>query len=142
MTESQINNLIASELNLKPKQVSTLAEFLDGGATVPFLARYRQEATGGLDEEQIRDIRDKLEFHRTLEDRKKTILKSIEEQDKLSPELEETIRECADLKTLEDLYLPYKRKRKTKGDMAKEKGLEPLADLVWEQKTIEGEPQK
>ena len=142
MTESQINNLIASELNLKPKQVSTLAEFLDGGATVPFLARYRQEATGGLDEEQIRDIRDKLEFHRTLEDRKKTILKSIEEQDKLSPELEETIRECADLKTLEDLYLPYKRKRKTKGDMAKEKGLEPLADLVWEQKTIEGDPQK
>ena len=142
MTESQINNLIASELNLKPKQVSTLAEFLDGGATVPFLARYRQEATGGLDEEQIRDIRDKLEFHRTLEDRKKTILKSIEEQDKLSPELEETIRECADLKTLEDLYLPYKRKRKTKGDMAKEKGLEPLAELVWEQKTIEGDPKK
>ena len=142
MTESQINNLIASELNLKPKQVSTLAEFLDGGATVPFLARYRQEATGGLDEEQIRDIRDKLEFHRTLEDRKKTILKSIEEQDKLSSELEETIRECADLKTLEDLYLPYKRKRKTKGDMAKEKGLEPLAELVWEQKTIEGDPKK
>ena len=142
MTESQINNLIASELNLKPKQVSTLAEFLDGGATVPFLARYRQEATGGLDEEQIRDIRDKLEFHRTLEDRKKTILKSIEEQDRLSPELEETIRECAELKTLEDLYLPYKRKRKTKGDMAKEKGLEPLAELVWEQKTIEGDPKK
>ena len=142
MTETQIHNLIAAELNFKPKQVNTLAEFLDGGATVPFLARYRQEATGGLDEEQIREVRDKLEFHRTLEDRKKTILKSIQEQDKLTPELEETIRGCADLKTLEDLYLPYKPKRKTKGDMAKEKGLEPLAKLIWEQQTIEGDPRK
>ncbi len=140
MTESQIHSLIASELNLKSKQVSTLAEFLDGGATVPFLARYRQEATGGLDEEQIRDVRDKLDFHRTLEERKETILKSIAEQDKLTPELEEKIRNCTDLKTLEDLYLPYKPKRKTKGDMAKEKGLEPLADLIWKQQTIEGDP--
>ncbi|NGP76898.1 RNA-binding transcriptional accessory protein [Balneolaceae bacterium YR4-1] len=141
MTESQIFKLIASELNLKSKQVISVAEFLDDGATVPFLARYRQEATGGLNEEEIRDVRDKLEFHRTLEDRKKTILKSIEEQDKLTPELEDKIRSCADLKTLEDLYLPYKPKRKTKGDMAKEKGLEPLADLIWKQQTIEGNPQ-
>lgn len=141
MTESQIFKLIASELNLKPKQVSSVAEFLDEGATVPFLARYRQEATGGLNEEQIRDVRDNLEIHRTLEDRKKTILKSIEEQDKLTQELKEKIQSCTDLKTLEDLYLPYKPKRKTKGDMAKEKGLEPLAELVWEQQTIEGNPQ-
>ncbi|MGK7370197.1 MAG: Tex-like N-terminal domain-containing protein, partial [Candidatus Halalkalibacterium sp. M3_1C_030] len=142
MTESQIYNLIATELNLKPKQISTLAEFLDGGATVPFLARYRQEATGGLDEEQIRDVRDKLEFHRTLEDRKKTILKAIEEQDKLTSDLEESIKNCTDLKTLEDLYLPYKRKRKTKGDMAKEKGLEPLAETIWKQETEEGNPKE
>jgi uncharacterized protein len=141
MTDSQIYSIIAKELNLRPQQISTLAEFLDGGATVPFLARYRKEATGGLDEEQIRDIRDKLDFHHTLEDRKKTILKAIEEQDKLTPELEESIKNCTDLKTLEDLYLPYKRKRKTKGDMAKEKGLEPLADMIWQQETEEGKPE-
>lgn len=140
MTESQIFSLIAKELNLKPKQISTLSEFLDGGATVPFLARYRQEATGGLNEEQIREVRDKLDSHRTLEDRKKTILKAIDEQEKLTPELEESIKNCTDLKTLEDLYLPYKRKRKTKGDMAKEKGLEPLANLIWKQETEKGSP--
>lgn len=140
MTESQIYKLVANELNLNSKQVSTVTDFLDDGATVPFLARYRQETTGGLDEEQIRDVRDKLEFHRTLEERKQTILKSIEEQDKLTPELEESIKNCSDLKTLEDLYLPYKPKRKTKGDMAKEKGLEPLAELIWKQETEEGDP--
>ncbi len=140
MTESQIVNLIADELNLKPKQISTVAGFLDEGATVPFLARYRQEATGGLNEEHIRDIRDKLEFHRTLEDRKQTILKAIAEQGKLTEELENKIKACTGLKTLEDLYLPYKRKRKTRGDKAKEKGLEPLAELIWKQETEEGEP--
>jgi len=140
MTESQIYSLISKELNLKQKQVGTLADLLDDGATVPFLARYRQEATGGMDEEQIRSVREKLEFHRTLEERKNTILKAIKEQDKLTPELEEKIRACSDLKTLEDLYLPYKRKRKTKGDMAKEKGLEPLAQLIWEQQTESGDP--
>ena len=140
MTETQIYNNIATELSLKPKQISTVANFLDDGATVPFLARYRQEATGGLDEEQIRNVRDKLEFHRTLEDRKKTILKTIDEQDKLTEELEEKIITCTDLNTLEDLYLPYKPKRKTKGDMAREKGLEPLAELIWDQKTEQGNP--
>ncbi len=89
---------------------------------------------------KIRSVREKLEFHRTLEERKNTILKAIKEQDKLTPELEEKIRACSDLKTLEDLYLPYKRKRKTKGDMAKEKGLEPLAQLIWEQETESGNP--
>lgn len=140
MTDSQIFNSIASELSLTSKQVSSVANFLDEGATVPFLARYRQEATGGLDEEQIRKVRDQLEFHRTLEDRKKTILKTIDEQDKLTDELEEQIKSCTDLNTLEDLYLPYKPKRRTKGDMAKEKGLEPLAKLVWEQEIEEGDP--
>ncbi len=140
MTDSQIYSSIASEMNFKPKQVSTVAGFLDDGATVPFLARYRQEATGGLDEVQIREIRDKLEFHRTLEDRKKTVLNTIDEQDELTGELEEKIKNCTDLKTLEDLYLPYKPKRRTKGDMAKEKGLEPLAGHVWKQKTEKGDP--
>lgn len=140
MTEAQIFSSIATELDLKSKQISSVAEFLDDGATVPFLARYRQEATGRLDEEQIRNVRDKLEFHRTLEDRKKTILKTIDEQDKLTEELEEKIKACSDLNTLEDLYLPYKPKRRTKGDMAKEKGLEPLAELIWAQKIEEGKP--
>lgn len=139
MTESQIFSNIAGELNLRPKQISTVAKFLDDGATVPFLARYRKEATGGLDEEQIRDVRDKLDFHRTLEDRKKTILKTIDEQDKLTDELEEKIKSCTDLNTLEDLYLPYKPKRRTKGDMAKEKGLEPLAEQIWAQEIEKGD---
>lgn len=142
MTESQIFNSIANELNLRSKQISTVANFLDEGATVPFLARYRKEATGGLDEEQIRDVRDKLEFHRTLEDRKKTILKTIAEQDKLTEELEKKIKSCTDLNTLEDLYLPYKPKRRTKGDMAKEKGLEPLAERIWEQEIEQGDAMK
>lgn len=140
MTEVQIHNNIADELNLKPKQVGTVANFLDDGATVPFLARYRKEATGGLNEEQIRDVRDKLNFHRQLEDRKQTILKTIDEQDKLTEELEEKIKECTDLNMLEDLYLPYKPKKRTKGDMAKEKGLEPLAELIWAQEIEKGDP--
>ncbi len=142
MTDSQIFSHIASSLNFSPKQIQTVAGFIDEGATIPFLARYRQEATGGLDEEQLRSVRDAIEFHRTLEDRKKTILKAIGEQDKLTEELEEKIKSCKDLKTLEDLYLPYKKKRKTRGDMAREKGLEPLAELIWNQEITEGDPLK
>lgn len=140
MTEAQIIKHISTSLSLSEKQVKTTAELIDEGATIPFLARYRKEATGGLDEEQLRSIRDMLEFHRTLEDRKKTVLKAIKEQDKLTPELEEKIKACKDLQTLEDLYLPYKRKKKTKGDMAKEKGLEPLAELIWAQEIEDGNP--
>lgn len=140
MTETQIFSHIASSLSLATKQVQTVANFIDEGATIPFLARYRQEATGGLDEEQLRAVRDSIGFHRTLEDRKKTILKAIKEQDKLTPELEEKISTCRDLKKLEDLYLPYKKKKKTRGDMAKEKGLEPLAKLIWDQEIEKGNP--
>ena len=140
MINSQIFQLIANEISISAKQIKTVADFIDEGATIPFLARYRQEATGGLDEEQLRLVRDKLDFHKTLEDRKETVLKAIKEQDKLTPELEEKIKNCKDLKTLEDLYLPYKKKRKTRGDMAKEKGLEPLAELVWNQKIEKGNP--
>ncbi len=140
MTDSQIFDHIADNLQLSAKQIKNVADFIDEGATIPFLARYRQEATGGLDEEQLRAVRDQIETQRTLEDRKKTILKAISEQDKLTPELEKKIKACKDLKTLEDLYLPYKKKRKTRGDMAKEKGLEPLATLIWEQKIEKGDP--
>lgn len=142
MSETKLFSTVANQLNFSSKQIATVAAFLDDGATVPFLARYRQEATGGLDEEQIRLIRDTVEHQRALEARKETILKSITEQGKLTPELEEQILACTDLTTLEDLYLPYKPKRKTRGDKAKEKGLEPLAELIWEQKTEDGEPLK
>lgn len=138
MTDIQIFSHIASALQVSSKQVQTVAAFIDEGATIPFLARYRLEATGGLDEEKLRAVRDQIEFQRTLGDRKKTILKAITEQGKLTSELKEKIIACSDLKTLEDIYLPYKKKRKTRGDMAKEKGLEPLAQLIWEQKTEKG----
>lgn len=140
MTETAIYARIANELVLTAKQIETVGKLMDEGATVPFLARYRQETTGGLDEEQLRDVRDQLEFQRTLESRKETILNTIREQEKLTPELEEQIVNCTDLKALEDLYLPYKPKRKTRGDKAKEKGLEPLALLIWEQETTKGNP--
>ena len=117
-----------------------MADFIDDGATIPFLARYRQEATGGLDEEQLRAVRDQIDLHRTLEDRKKTILKAIDEQDKLTDELEKKIKSCTDLKTLEDLYLPYKKKRKTRGDMAKEKGLSRLLKRSGSRNIESGDP--
>ncbi|MEX2364511.1 MAG: Tex family protein, partial [Balneolaceae bacterium] len=142
MSETKLFSHIAKQLNFNPKQISTVSAFLDDGATVPFLARYRKEATDGLDEEQIRAVRDALELQRTLEARKATILKSIKEQEKLTPELEAQILACTDLKTLEDLYLPYKQKRKTRGDKAKEKGLEPLAELIWKQETEQGNPEE
>jgi len=140
MTESSIFNTISKQLNISVKQIQTVAGFIDEGATIPFLARYRKEATGGLDEEQLRDVRDALEFQKTLASRKETILKSIKEQEKLTPELEAQIKACTDLTVLEDLYLPYKQKRKTRGDKAKEKGLEPLAQLVWDQEIESGNP--
>lgn len=141
MTESQIFDLIANELSLKPSQIKTVSNFLDDGATVPFLARYRKEATGGLDEEQIRQVRDAVNLRRMLEERRETILKSIADQDKLTPELEEAIKNASELKILEDLYLPYKPKRKTRASVAKEKGLEPLAQMIWDQKITDKEPE-
>lgn len=140
MNNSHIFTTITAQLNVSQKQVQAVSGFLEEGATIPFLARYRQEATGGLDEEQLREVRDALEFQKTLTARKETILKSIVEQGKLTDELEEQIKNCTELTTLEDLYLPYKQKRKTRGDKAKEKGLEPLAQLVWNQEIENGNP--
>ncbi len=141
MTESQIISRISAQLGLSPKQVKAAATLLDEGATIPFLARYRQEATGGLDEVQLRNVRDALSLRRTLEERRQTVLESVRSQGKLTPELETAILAAADLSTLEDLYLPYKPKRKTRASMAREKGLEPLAQLIWDQKTLSGKPE-
>ncbi|MFA5631636.1 MAG: Tex family protein [Porticoccaceae bacterium] len=121
---------IAEELSIDEKQVSATVELLDGGATVPFIARYRKEITGSLDDTQLRDLSERLVYLRDLEERRDTILKSIDEQGKLSAELKREILN-ADTKTrLEDLYLPYKPKRRTKGQIAIEAGLEPLADAL------------
>jgi uncharacterized protein len=138
MTDSQIFEFISKKLTYSSKQIQTVATLLDEGATIPFLSRYRKEVTGGLDEEELRSIRDELDYVRTLEQRKESILNTIREQGKLTPELEQQIVTCTNLNTLEDLYLPYKPKRKTRASMAKEKGLEPLAHLIFDQKTLKG----
>ncbi|MBT1065824.1 RNA-binding transcriptional accessory protein [Bowmanella sp. Y26] len=122
---------IASELSVSPQQVQAAVTLLDDGATVPFIARYRKEATNGLDDAQLRTLEQRLGYLRDLEDRRQVILKSIGEQDKLTPELQAKIL-AADNKTeLEDLYLPYKPKRRTKGQIAIEAGLEPLAESLF-----------
>lgn len=121
---------ISEELAVTSRQVSAAVSLLDEGATVPFIARYRKEATGGLDDSQLRVLEERLTYLRELNDRRDTILESITAQGKLTPELEKSIRE-ADTKTLlEDLYLPYKPKRRTKAQIAREAGLEPLADAL------------
>ncbi|TXL01378.1 RNA-binding transcriptional accessory protein [Methylococcaceae bacterium HT1] len=121
---------IAHELAVSPNQVSAAVTLIDEGATVPFIARYRKEVTGGLDDIQLRLLDERLIYLRELNSRRETILESIEAQGKLSPELEKSIQE-ADTKTrLEDLYLPYKPKRRTKAQIAREAGLEPLADTI------------
>ncbi len=124
---------IASELNINENQVSAVLSLLDEGATVPFIARYRKERTGSLDEVFIISIRDRVQQLRDLDARKEAILKSIKEQEKLTPELEKQIRAAETMSALEDIYLPYKPKRKTKASIAREKGLEPLADQIFAQ---------
>jgi uncharacterized protein len=142
MTDTQIFDLISKDLAISSRQISVVSKFLDEGATIPFLARYRREATGDLDEEKLRQVRDALEHRRTLEDRRESILKTIADQEKLTPELKQAIEDAEDFKTLEDLYLPYKPKRKTRATVARDKGLEPLAALMWEQETKKGDPKE
>ncbi|WP_291778367.1 Tex family protein [Cecembia sp.] len=124
---------VAQELNIKVKQVTDTIELLDEGATVPFISRYRKEVTGSLDEVQVAAIRDRMQQLRELDKRRDAILKSIEEQGKLTSELEEKINAAETMSVLEDLYLPYKPKRRTKATIAREKGLEPLATKIFEQ---------
>ena len=125
-----ITKQVARELAVGAEQVTKAVALLDGGSTVPFIARYRKEVTGGLDDTQLRELEERLRYLRELEERREVILRSIEKQGKLTPELEKEVR-AAETKThLEDLYLPYKPKRRTKGQIAREAGLEPLADRL------------
>ncbi len=128
---------IASELGVRPQQVSATIALLEEGATVPFISRYRKEATGTLDEVQVAAIRDRLEQLKELDKRREAILKSIEEQGKLTPELKKSIDQAETMARLEDIYLPYKPKRKTKASVAKEKGLEPLATRIFAQHPLD-----
>ena len=122
---------IAAELHLRPPQIERTLDLLDGGATVPFIARYRKEATGNLDEVQIQSILDRAAELKELDERRATILETIDEQGKLTPELSRAIVNAKTRTELEDLYLPYRPKRRTRATIAKEKGLEPLADYIW-----------
>lgn len=128
---------IATELNLNPDQVQRVVELLSEGSTIPFIARYRKEVTGSLDEVVLASIRDRHEQLIELDKRKEAVLKSIEKQEKLTPALAKAINEAETLNELEDIYLPYKPKRKTRASMAKEKGLEPLALAIFEQGKID-----
>jgi uncharacterized protein len=122
---------IAAELQVRAAQVEAAVALLDGGATVPFVARYRKEATGGLDDAQLRELEQRLAYLRELQARREVVLASIEEQGKLTPALRDAILQAATKQVLEDLYLPYKPKRRTKAAIAREAGLEPLADRLW-----------
>jgi len=118
---------IAQEIRVGVHQVQAAVDLIDGGATVPFIARYRKEATGGLDDIQLRELEYRLGYLRELEDRRATVLRSIDEQGKLTDELKHQIESAIRLQEIEDLYRPYKQKRRTRATVAREKGLEPLA---------------
>ncbi|VAW63195.1 Transcription accessory protein (S1 RNA-binding domain) [hydrothermal vent metagenome] len=139
-----ISQRVAEELSVNEKQVIAAIELLDEGATVPFVARYRKEVTGGLDDTQLRLLEDRLRYLRELEERRTVILKSIDEQEKLTPELKLSILQADTKNRLEDLYLPYKQKRRTKAQIAREAGLEPLATALLEnpELTPESEAEK
>lgn len=122
--------LLAKELNIKPHQAEAALQLLDDGNTVPFIARYRKEATGSLDEEQIRNLEARAQYLRNLDERREEILNSIREQEKLTPELEQQIMAAEKMQVLEDLYLPYRPKKRTRAQIAREKGLEPLASYI------------
>ena len=124
---------IASELSLGQNAVSAVIKLLDEGSTIPFIARYRKEMTGSMDEVALMNVRDRLEQLRVLAERKEAVLKSIEKQEKLTPELEAAIRAAATLAEVEDIYLPFKPKRQTRASKAREKGLEPLAEAIFRQ---------
>ena len=137
-------DLISAELSIKNWQVSNVARLIDEGATIPFISRYRKEQTGSLDEVAVASVKEKLAKFEELEKRKQTVLTTIEEQGKLTPELKQRIEGCFDSTELEDIYLPYKPKRRTKATIAKERGLEPLATLIMRQvdKDIESKAER
>jgi uncharacterized protein len=139
MSQPQLIATIAAELTLAPQQVAGALALFDEGNTLPFIARYRKEATGGLDEVQLRDVRDRAQYLRELAERRVAILKSIEEQGKLDDALKARIDAADTKQALEDLYLPFKPKRRTRAMIARERGLEPLAELLWTGATPTGE---
>src|SRR5690554_8010764 len=134
-----VSSIIAQELHVREAQVQATIQLLDEGATVPFIARYRKEITGGLDDTQLRNLASRLTYLRELNDRRSFILKSIVDQEKLTPELEKAITSCTLKTELEDLYLPYKPKRRTKGQIAIEAGLEPLANKLFDNPSLHPE---
>ena len=129
----KIEEVIAEELNIKPKQVEATIKLIDEGNTIPFIARYRKEVTGGLSDEILRDLGERLNYLRNLEQRKEEVVKSIDEQGKLTDEILQAIAICKTLAEVEDIYRPYKQKKKTRATVAKAKGLEPLAKIIMEQ---------
>ncbi|MFD2043841.1 Tex family protein [Ornithinibacillus salinisoli] len=133
----EISQWVAKEANVKTTIVNKVIALMDEGNTVPFIARYRKEVTGGLDEVQIKLIQDKWQYATNLADRKEEVIRLIDEQGKLTEELERDIKEATQLQRVEDLYRPYKQKRRTKATIAKEKGLEPLAEIVWKQEQVD-----
>ena len=136
-TQFIISN-ITKDLELNDLSVKNTVELFEDGATIPFIARYRKEKTNGLDETDIRSISEKLEYYNELEKRKETILKTIEGQDKLTAGLKQKILDCTDKNMLEDMYLPFKPQKRTRATIAKEKGLGPLAELIYRQHNITG----
>jgi uncharacterized protein len=128
---------IAAELQVRPAQVEAAVALLDGGATVPFVARYRKEATGGLDDAQLRELETRLAYLRELEERREAVVRSVQEQGKLRPELHAALLAAPTKQELEDLYAPYKPRRRTKGTIAREAGLEPLADRLFADPTLD-----
>src|SRR5690606_6402195 len=127
---ARIVGLLAAELGVRPAQVAATVELLDGGATVPFIARYRKEATGGLDDTVLRTLELRLIYVRELESRRIAILESIEQQGKLTSELQQEITSAFTMQRQEDLYAPYTPKRRTRAQNAREAGLEPVADAI------------
>lgn len=142
MSAQKIIQWISEDLNINSVSVSSTVSMLGQGDTVPFISRYRKEKTGNLTETEVRNVSDKLQYYIEIETRKETVLKSIEEQKKLTPELQKQILECKEKQKLEDIYLPFKPKRTTKATIAKEKGLEPLANEILEQKLMAGKANK
>ncbi len=139
--QAKIIDRLAEELGVRAPQVASTVELLDGGATVPFIARYRKEATGGLDDTQLRQLEERLGYLRELEERREAVLASIDEQGKLTEALAASIRAADTKQRLEDLYLPYRKKRRTKAQIAREAGLEPLAEALLADPTLSPEEQ-
>ena len=134
LIQNRIIAQLSNELGAKPSQIQAAVQLLDEGATVPFISRYRKEATGGLDDTLLRNLQERLTYLRELEERRTSIIDSIETQGKLTPELKAALIAAENKQTLEDLYLPYKQKRRTRAQIAREAGLQPLADAILAEK--------